>query len=68
MAGDRRHTGQASETRQAGFTSPSKVRALKAEGLGATEIATAMGIGRASVYRVLGTYSSSGPPRADSTT
>jgi helix-turn-helix resolvase-like protein len=31
-----------------------KVRALKAEGLGATAIAKKLGIGRASVYRVLG--------------
>lgn len=31
-----------------------EVRALKAEGLGATEIARRLGIGRASVYRVLG--------------
>jgi DNA invertase Pin-like site-specific DNA recombinase len=30
-----------------------KVRALKAQGLGATEIAQELGIGRASVYRVL---------------
>jgi DNA-binding IclR family transcriptional regulator len=29
------------------------IRALKAEGLGATEIAKRLGIGRASVYRVL---------------
>jgi DNA-binding IclR family transcriptional regulator len=29
------------------------VRKLKAEGLGATEIAAQLGIGRASVYRVL---------------
>jgi len=32
---------------------PEEVRALKAEGLGATEIAKRLGIGRASVYRVL---------------
>jgi DNA invertase Pin-like site-specific DNA recombinase len=31
-----------------------EVRALKAQGMGATEIAKRMGIGRASVYRVLG--------------
>jgi DNA invertase Pin-like site-specific DNA recombinase len=31
-----------------------EARALKAEGLGATEIAKRLGIGRASVYRVLG--------------
>jgi DNA invertase Pin-like site-specific DNA recombinase len=31
------------------------VAALKAEGLGATEIAKRLGIGRASVYRVLAT-------------
>jgi DNA invertase Pin-like site-specific DNA recombinase len=31
-----------------------KIRALDAEGLGATEIANALGIGRASVYRLLG--------------
>jgi DNA invertase Pin-like site-specific DNA recombinase len=31
-----------------------KVRAMKAEGIGATEIAKALGIGRASVYRALG--------------
>jgi len=31
-----------------------KVRELKAEGLGASAIAKQMGIGRASVYRVLG--------------
>jgi DNA invertase Pin-like site-specific DNA recombinase len=30
-----------------------QVRALKAQGLGATEIAHKLGIGRASVYRVL---------------
>ena len=33
----------------------SKVAALRAEGLGATEIAKRLGVGRASVYRVLGT-------------
>jgi DNA invertase Pin-like site-specific DNA recombinase len=32
---------------------PEKVRALQAEGFGATEIAKHLGIGRASVYRVL---------------
>ena len=32
-----------------------KVRALKAQGLGATEIAKRLGVGRASVYRVLNT-------------
>jgi DNA invertase Pin-like site-specific DNA recombinase len=32
---------------------PAKVAALKAEGLGATEIAKRLGVGRASVYRVL---------------
>lgn len=32
---------------------PEKVRALQAEGLGATEIAKRLGIGRASVYRLL---------------
>ena len=31
----------------------SKVAALKADGLGATEIAKRLGVGRASVYRVL---------------
>ena len=31
---------------------PSKVRELQAAGLGATEIAAKLGIGRASVYRV----------------
>jgi DNA invertase Pin-like site-specific DNA recombinase len=31
-----------------------KVKAMKADGVGATEIAKAMGIGRASVYRILG--------------
>ncbi|MCK8784263.1 recombinase family protein [Roseomonas sp. NAR14] len=31
-----------------------EVRALKAQGLGATEIAARLGIGRASVYRILG--------------
>jgi DNA-binding IclR family transcriptional regulator len=31
------------------------VRELKAQGLGATEIAQALGIGQASVYRVLET-------------
>ena len=31
-----------------------KVAALKAEGLGATEIAKRLGVGRASVYRILG--------------
>jgi DNA invertase Pin-like site-specific DNA recombinase len=30
-----------------------QVRGLKAQGLGATEIAKALGIGRASVYRAL---------------
>jgi DNA invertase Pin-like site-specific DNA recombinase len=30
-----------------------RVREMKAQGLGATEIAKALGIGRASVYRVL---------------
>ena len=30
-----------------------KVKALSAEGLGATEIAKRLGVGRASVYRVL---------------
>lgn len=33
----------------------SKVAALKAEGMGATEIAKRLGVGRASVYRVLAT-------------
>jgi DNA invertase Pin-like site-specific DNA recombinase len=33
---------------------PEVVRGLKAEGLGATQIAKKLGIGRASVYRVLG--------------
>jgi DNA invertase Pin-like site-specific DNA recombinase len=33
---------------------PAKVAALKAQGLGATEIAKQLGVGRASVYRVLG--------------
>jgi len=33
---------------------PQSIAALKAEGLGATEIAKRLGIGRASVYRVLG--------------
>src|ERR1700682_2634130 len=33
---------------------PTKVRDLKAQGLGATDIAKALNIGRASVYRVLG--------------
>jgi len=32
---------------------PEAVRGLKAEGLGATQIAKKLGIGRASVYRVL---------------
>jgi DNA invertase Pin-like site-specific DNA recombinase len=31
-----------------------KVKAMHAEGMGGTEIARAMGIGRASVYRMLG--------------
>jgi DNA invertase Pin-like site-specific DNA recombinase len=31
-----------------------RVRELKAQGMGASEIAKAMGIGRASVYRALG--------------
>lgn len=31
-----------------------KVKAMKADGIGATEIAKALGIGRASVYRILG--------------
>ena len=31
-----------------------KVAALKAEGLGPTEIAKRLGVGRASVYRILG--------------
>jgi len=39
-----------------------KVVALKAEGLGATEIAKRLGVGRASVYRVLASPSS---PRRD---
>ena len=34
---------------------PADVAALKAEGLGATEIAKRLGIGRASVYRIEGT-------------
>ena len=33
---------------------PEAVRGLKAEGLGPTQIAKKLGIGRASVYRVLG--------------
>jgi len=33
---------------------PAKVRELKATGTGATEIAKALKVGRASVYRVLG--------------
>jgi DNA invertase Pin-like site-specific DNA recombinase len=33
---------------------PAKVRELQAEGLGATDIAKRLGIGRASVYRVMG--------------
>jgi DNA invertase Pin-like site-specific DNA recombinase len=36
---------------------PAKVAALKAQGLGATEIAKQLGVGRASVYRVLGACS-----------
>src|SRR5688500_17325339 len=32
---------------------PAKVAALKAQGLGATEIAKRLGIGRASVYRIM---------------
>jgi len=32
---------------------PARVRELKAQGIGATQIAKALGIGRASVYRVL---------------
>jgi DNA invertase Pin-like site-specific DNA recombinase len=32
---------------------PAQVRAMKAQGLGASEIAKALKIGRASVYRVL---------------
>ena len=34
---------------------PARVRELKAQGLGATKIAKELGIGRASVYRVLET-------------
>lgn len=34
---------------------PAKVRELQGQGLGATEIAAKLGIGRASVYRVMGT-------------
>ena len=33
---------------------PAKIRELQAEGLGATDIAKRLGIGRASVYRVMG--------------
>ena len=33
---------------------PAQVREMQAQGLGASEIAKALGIGRASVYRVLG--------------
>lgn len=33
---------------------PAEVEKLKADGLGATEIARKLGIGRASVYRALG--------------
>jgi len=36
---------------------PARVRELKAQGLGATKIAKELGIGRASVYRVLETDS-----------
>jgi DNA invertase Pin-like site-specific DNA recombinase len=35
---------------------PARVRALQAEGLGATEIAKTLGIGRASVYRLIGDH------------
>ena len=42
-----------------------KVAALKAEGLGATEIAKRLKVGRASVYRVLASPSS---PRRDALT
>jgi hypothetical protein len=43
---------RAASTR-AGPIEVSKVAALKAQGLGATEIAKRLGVGRASVYRVL---------------
>ena len=39
--------------RFAGTIDPRKVVALKAEGLDATEIAAKLGVGRASVYRML---------------
>lgn len=41
---------------------PDAVAALKAKGLGATEIAKQLGIGRASVYRVIADAQSSGAP------
>jgi len=39
--------------RPASIDAAARVRAMKAEGKGATKIAKALGIGRASVYRVL---------------
>jgi DNA invertase Pin-like site-specific DNA recombinase len=45
-----RYKGRAPTARAKG----DEVRALEAEGLGATEIAKRLGIGRASVYRILG--------------
>ena len=41
-----------------------KVAALKAEGLGATEIAKRLGVGRASIYRVLASTSNTPTPDA----
>jgi DNA invertase Pin-like site-specific DNA recombinase len=38
-----------------------RVREMKAQGLGASEIAKALGIGRASVYRIMGTKSNHNP-------
>jgi DNA invertase Pin-like site-specific DNA recombinase len=41
-----------------------EIQALKADGLGATEIAKQLGIGRASVYRILGMAPTSKRDRA----
>jgi DNA invertase Pin-like site-specific DNA recombinase len=48
-----RHFGRTWQGRHPASIDIAKVRELKGGGLGATEIAKALGIGRASVYRVL---------------